>query len=134
MGFNNKNDKEIFEYLFTNLFENKIIYHEKVTMLCEVDSFEVTEKGFEIWLKPLKPLMKLSGFRENFYNKLVEKKIFSLGATFEFGNSKTKLFDGKTIGRPYCPFMLWPIKEMVEKISKLEGQALNDEVSKLFWD
>ena len=132
MEFNNKSDKEVFEYLFNNLFENKIIYHERVTILCGVVSFEVTEKGFEIWLKPLKPLMKLSGVREIFYNRLVEKKIFTLGATFEFGDSKTKLFDGKTIGRPYCPFMLWPIKEIVEKITNLEGEALKEEIKKLW--
>ncbi len=134
MEFNNKSDKEVFEYLFNNLFENKIIYHERVTILCEVNRFEVTEKGFEIWLTPLKPLMNLKGFRQIFYNKLVDKKVFSLGATFEFGDSNTKLFDGKMIGRPYCPFMLWPIKEMVEKISSLEGEALKEEISKLYWD
>ncbi len=132
MEFNNKSDKEVFEYLFNNLFENKIIYHERVTILCEVDRFEVTEKRFEIWLKPLKPLMKLSGFRENFYNRLLEKKIFSLGASFEFGDTNTRLFDGNKIGRPYCPFMLWPLKEMVENINKLEGEALNEEISKLY--
>jgi hypothetical protein len=132
MEFNNKPDKEVFEYLFNNLFENKIIYHERVTILCEVDRFEVTEKRFEIWLKPLKPLMKLSGFRENFYNRLVEKKIFSLAASFEFGDTSTKLFDGKLIGRPYCPFMLWPLKELVENICKLEGEALKEEISKLY--
>lgn len=127
------NDKEIFENLFSNLYENKIIYHERVTVLCEVDRYEVSENDFRIWLKPLKPLMKLKGYRENFYNGLVEKKIFTLSSTFEFGDTGYKLFDGKKIGRPYCPYMLWPIKEIVKDICNSNDKTLDEKVSAL-WD
>ena len=126
------NNKELFENIFTNLFENKIIYHERVTVFCEVDKYEVTEKGFQIWLKPVKPLIKLVGFRERSYSRLVEKKVFSLSSTFEFGNST--LFNGKMIGRPYCPFILWPNKELVEEVSQLNEVELTEKIYNLLWD
>lgn len=121
------------ESLFTNLFDNKVIYHERVTLLCDVDMYRITEGDFRVWLKPVKPLyLGYQNRRERMYKYLVEKKIFSLGSALraDYG----KLFDGKRIGRPYCPYTLWASKELVERVSKMNDQELDEHLYDMLWD
>jgi hypothetical protein len=127
-------NKTLFEHLFSNLFENQIIYHERVTMLCKVVQYDVTEEGFEIWLTPIKPLMELKSFREVFYNRLVEKGVFTLSSTFKFGDDDSQLYNGKSIGRPYCPFTLWPDKDLVAAVAQMDEAELGPYLNKMLWE
>jgi hypothetical protein len=122
--------KEQFDRLFSSLFENKIIYHERITVLCKVNKYEATEDRFEVWLRPLRPLF-LSNF-EHMYHRLLENGEFCLGAVFDFNG--WRLFDGKRIGHPYCPFTLWPTTEVVQRICRLTEPIPAEMVHRLLWE
>lgn len=46
--------------------------------------YEITEEGFKVWPTPINALMKLKSYREQFYNRLVEKGAFTLSSAFDF--------------------------------------------------
>ncbi len=123
------NNKELFESLFSDLYENRVIYHERVTMLCEVVRYEVTEDGFDISLNWIKPLY-LGPFHPLYLDTREE---IHLGASFEFGDSFS-LYDGYRIGRPYCPFVLWTDKQLVETLSGMSDEQLETDLSQLLWN
>ena len=121
--------KELFESLFTDLYENKVIYHERVTMLCEVIRYEVTEEGFDVWLNWIKPL-----YLGDFYPEYLDThEEIHLGAAFVVGNGDFSLYDGHRIGRAYCPFSLWTDKGLVETVAKMSAEELESNLSNLLW-
>lgn len=122
------NSKELFESLFSDFFQNRIIYHERVTMLCEVARYEVTEDGFDIWLNWIKPLYL--GIFDPVY--LYTREEIHLGAPYDFGDSFS-LYDGHCIGRPYCPFVLWTDKRLVESVSRMSDEELETNLGDLLW-
>ncbi len=125
------NSKELFESLFSDLYQNKVIYHERVTMLCEVVRYEVTDDQFEISLNWLKPLY-LGPFDPEYLHTRQE---INLGAAF-LDNDKhfLPLYDGYRIGRPYCPFILWTGKETVEAVCKMSDEELATNLHDLLWN
>ena len=123
------NSKEIFESLFSDLYENKVIYHERVTMLCEVIRYEVTEEDFEVWLNWIKPLY-LGDFHPEYLDTHEE---IHVGAAFVVGNGDFSLYDGHRIGRAYCPFSLWTEKGLVETVAKMSAEELEANLSNLLW-
>lgn len=130
MDRNPPNSKELFGSLFSDLYENKVIYHERVTMLCEMIRYEVTEDGFDVWLNWVKPLY-LSVFHPRYLDTREE---LHLGAAFLAGEDPFPLYDGHRIGRPYCPFTLWTDKQTVETICKMNDEELETDLSKLLWN
>ena len=124
------NTKELFESLFGDLYENKIIYHERVTMLCEVVSYEVTNEGFDIWLNWIKPLY-LGPFYQEFLDTREE---IHLGAAFLVNEDMFRLYDGHAIRRAYCSFTLWTGKETVEAVCKMSDEKLGTDLHDLLWN
>ncbi len=124
------NSKELFESLFSDLYENKVIFHERVTMLCDVVRYEVTDKRFDIWLNWVRPLF-LGIFEPRFLETHEE---IHLSATFEFGPYDWQLYDGHSIGQAYCPFTLWTDKKTVETVCKMSKEELEASLSNILWD
>jgi len=130
------NSKELFESLFSDLYQNKVIYHERVTMLCEVARYEVTEEGFDIWLNWLKPLY-LGPFHPVYLDTREEIHLgaaFLLGGAFLADEGAFRLYDGHRISRPYCPFTLWTNKETVEVACKMSDEELETNLHELLWN
>lgn len=125
-----QNSKELFESLFSDLYQNKVIYRERVTMLCEVVRYEVTDEGFEIWLNWLKPLY-LGPFHPRYLDTREE---INLGASFLFNEPAFRLYDGHQITCPYCPFILWTGKETVEAVCKMSDEELKTNLHELLWN
>jgi len=124
------NSKKLFESLFSDLYQNKVIYRERVTMLCEVVRYEVTDEGFEIWLNWLKPLY-LGPFHPVFLDTREE---IHLGAAFLVYEHAFRLYGGHRITHPYCPFILWTGKETVEAACKMSDEELKTNLSELLWN
>ena len=124
------NSKELFESLFSDLYENKVIYHERVTMLCEVVRYDVTEEQFDIWLNWLKPLY-LGPFHPAYLDTREE---IHLGAAFQVNEDAFRLYDGHRITHAYCPFTLWTDKETVETACKMSDEELKTNLHELLWN
>ena len=41
-------DRQLLEELFANLFENRVIYHERITILSEVERVEITDSELDV--------------------------------------------------------------------------------------
>ncbi|MEJ7847043.1 MAG: hypothetical protein WKF92_03025 [Pyrinomonadaceae bacterium] len=124
------NSKELFESLFSDLYQNKVIYRERVTMLCEVVRYEVTDEQFEIWLNWLKPLY-LGPFEPVY---LDTREVIHLGAAFMVDEPAFRLYNGHQISRPYCPFILWTGKETVGAVCKMSDEELETDLHEMLWN
>lgn len=125
------NIKEQLELLFTNLFEKQLIFHERVTILCELVAFELKDDRFSVELKAIKALNKTNEGQNRMFEHITSKPTFTVCATYTMGDYK--ILNGKKIGRPYCPFILFADPIIVEKIGKLSGQELAENISDLMW-
>ena len=125
-----QNSKELFESLFSDLYQNKVIYRERVTMLCEVLRYEVTDEGFDIWLNWLKPLW-LGPFDPVY---LYTREEIHLAAAFLVNEDMFRLYDGHKITCAYCPFILWTGKETVEAVCKMSDEELETDLHELLWN
>jgi len=101
------------ELQFKNLFENKLIFHERVTILCELVNYELKEDRFSVELKAIKALVNESEGQNRMYQHITSKPTFTVWSTYTLGNYK--IFDGKKIGMPYCPFLIFADSAVVEK-------------------
>lgn len=124
------NSKELFESLFSDLYQNKVIYHERVTMLCEVVRYEVTNEQFDIWLDWLRPLY-LGPFDPEYLHTREE---IHLGAAFQVNEDAFRLYDGHKIGDPYSPFILWTDKETVKAACNMTDEELKTDLHDLLWN
>lgn len=124
------NSKELFESLFSDLYQNKVVYHERVTMLCEVVRYEVTDEQFDIWLNWIKPLY-LGPFHPQF---LDTHEAFHLGAAFMVNKDTLRLYDGHSIGHAYCPFTLWTGKDIVKAVCEMSDEELETNLHDLLWN
>ena len=121
-----------YKELFDNLYENKLIYHEKVTILCEVVSYELKEDSFKIELKVVKPLHNEFDYQNRIFNYIISKPTFEVSSPYEFGGKK--VINGKKIGISYCPFTIWADPLLVEKVSKLNDDELHIQLHDLLWN
>jgi hypothetical protein len=116
-----------FQKLKNNLFNNLAVYHERVTLLIELTEFEILKTQVNFKGKIIKPLDFEAVKNSRFYEYVTTNKEISLGASYLFGEKDTNpLIKGTTIGRPYCPFVLWLDPELTKFV--LENE---DEITKL---
>lgn len=123
--------KEELELLFKNLYEGKLIFHERVTILCDLIKYELNSEGFSVTLKSIKPLNMVSSNQVRIYNYIDSKSTFSVGSTFEFGDYK--ILNNKKIGRPYCPYSIWLDPVLVRNVCYMSEQDLKENLSNLLW-
>lgn len=127
----NESIKQQLEALFNNLFENKLIFNERVTILCELVKCELHDDRFKVELKPIIALDNNRDYRNRMYKHITSKPTFTVSATYTFGNYK--IFNGKRIGRPYCPFVIFADPTMVEKVCKLMSTEIPEDIFDLLW-
>lgn len=124
-----------FQKLKNNLFNNLAVYHERVTLLIELTGFEILKTRVNFKGKIIKPLDFEKVKNSRYYEWVTTTKEISFGSSYLFGEEDTNpLIEGTTIGRPYCPFILWLDPELTKFV--LEN---GDEITKLIpgyilWD
>ncbi|MDX9933200.1 MAG: hypothetical protein RB294_11495 [Bacteroidales bacterium] len=75
--------KSVMGSLFDNLYENKIIYREKVAFIAEVESFELSEEYFSVNLKLLQHIRGDSVRDYNFAANFKANKIIRIKSKWE---------------------------------------------------
>lgn len=119
----NKKEKNNFskasEWL-TNLYQNKVIYHERVDLIVRLDDLIIDEKGFRA--KAIREhILKIPPFltrrktfnQDDFFSKnFVE---WNIGTTFKYGtiDDSDKSISG------YGSFQIWTDPATVQKIEQL---------------
>jgi hypothetical protein len=126
--------------MFGNLYDNKIIFHERITVFCEFIECRVVDgiadefsgglvDGFiSLELKMIEPVLKIRPIFQNIYEKWKVKNI-SVGTN----NPNNINLDLQEIGGAYCPFHIWTNYDLVKKISELKKQGKTEEIPGILW-
>ncbi|HMQ02386.1 MAG TPA: hypothetical protein PKD26_00520 [Pyrinomonadaceae bacterium] len=126
-------EKERFEHLFSDLYENRFASRETAFYLWELVRHEIQDDRFFVWANPLRVATSLNltqpGVNEMRLNDLKERAPFRLGCAFKIGDRST-LMPYKHVWGYGLSF--WFDKELVKKLSELtDKQFDNGEHSRL---
>ena len=107
---------EVFSPLFNNLFENKVVYHERFTCIVKLEDIEITPDWFSA--KAIPYLLIEKGNR---MDRFFPKKPWNIFAKWSF----LRLIN--TCLTPYSSWLMWADPEIVEKLvlQKNYKEALN---------
>jgi len=111
---------ELLSPLFKNLYENKVVYHERFTSIVLLENIKLTPDLFEA--TAINYLLIEAG-RIKRYRPLPEK--WSVGANWKFLR-----LSGNCLS-PYSSWLMWTDPELVEKVEKLVKAELIIEALKL---
>jgi hypothetical protein len=124
----NLQHQEALQILKNNLYGNRAIYHERISILIEFLAFDILETSVKFKAKIIKPLDDEHANKRNIYKYFTDKPFIQFSASYKWSedeNSNTDILKGSTLWRPYCPFMLWLDHDLVQFVSEQ-----NDEVTK----
>jgi hypothetical protein len=123
-----------FESLKNNLTDNLAIYHERITLLIKLTVFEIGKNGVNFKAKILKPLNRTEAEQNILYKHMIEEDEISFSANYQFGtDDKTRLLNGRKVGRPYCPFTLWLDPELAKFVAENEDVITKQIPEYILW-
>ena len=105
----NKFRFEVFSPLFNNLFEKKVVYHERFTGIVILDEINISPKMFEAIAIPYLIIEKGSRL-----DKFYPQKAWKFGSIW----SHIRLIDN-CLNSLYGDWNIWCDPEIVEKVEKL---------------
>jgi hypothetical protein len=124
---NNEFRHKAFAPLFENLYENKMIYHERgVGRLIQVKDLEITPEKFRATAFPL-CIIYDNYQRGGAYRELEEWKF---GATWDW----MMFGDGTSFHVPYANFTIWLEEECIKRVEKLIAENRLDETYNVVWE
>lgn len=110
-----------FAPLFIDLYENKMVYHERVTLIIKVENLVITPERYDATAVPL----IFIGSDQRQADKF-------MGRTWKFGgvwSSTCLINDG--LGSPYGGGWVWTEPELVKRVEELALQGEYNEAKKL---
>lgn len=102
---------EVLSPLFKNLYENKVIYHERVTSIIKLENIKLTPDLFEATAIRLKLFEPISNFFKN--KPISTKRSWTIGANWAY-----LTLDKNGCLHPYS-WLMWVDPELVRKVEKL---------------
>ena len=114
--------KSVMGSMFDNLYENKIIYREKVAFIAEVESFELSDEFFSVNLKLLHHIRGDSVRDYNYAANFEVNKIVRIKCRWESMGFK----ENSLCSSGYNSWFIVFDAELVEKIEKLifDGETI----------
>lgn len=126
-----KNNDEYKKYghYFNNLYDNKIIYHERYTMIVRLEDLEVTEDYFKATAIRERFIMENPIRRERVMNSNLFSKWTFRGSWQDATYSENPF----RIGQPYATFVVWTEPEVVKYIEQLVEKGDFKEIRNILW-
>ncbi len=125
-------DRQLLEELFSDLYENRIIYHERITILSEVERVEITDSELDVWHRPIRLLYKPDHwFVDGMYERWISVAPLRCGAVLGNKDFLYKYHCNGRLSAPYIPFLLWPHKDLVKKISSMTDEELKTDLQRV---
>lgn len=127
-----KNNDEYKKYghYFNNLYENKVIYHERVTMIVRLEDLEVNEEYFKATAIRERFIIENPIRREKFKNSKFFKQ-WTFKGCWQYATYSENPF---CIGKPYASFKIWTEPALVKHVEKLVNQEDFEEIENILWD
>lgn len=117
-----------------NLYQNKLIYHERITMIAELKRYVLTDDYIQIEIKALEPLCNMERpNNKRLYELMQSKSIIKLGTTLKEIEGIARPIKNWKIGRNYCPFILWTHPQIVKQIIEATGENRSMLANNLKW-
>ena len=124
-------DRALLEHLFSNLYNNTFIYHERITILSEVVRYEVTDERFTLFHRPVK-LLRADAMCEGMYERWQSYKDLEAGANLSLPDHPYIYTRGR-LSMAYGPGKIWPGARRVEYISKMSDDDLVTDFNHVMW-
>ena len=122
-------DKESFEHLFTDLYENRFVSCETAFYLWELVQYEVQDDRFLVWANPLKVTTSRNlaqpGINDALLENLKKEAPFELSCSFRIGD-RSSLMPHKHVWGYGLSF--WFDKELIKNISLLTDEEFDQGV------
>ena len=113
---------EVLSPLFNNLYENKVIYHERVTSIIQLENIILTPNKFEATAIRLKLFEPIS----NSFKRIASLNSWTIG-----GNWAYLTLDKKGCLCPYSGWLMWIEPELVKKVEELTNKGNFEEARNL---
>ncbi len=115
--------KEIFSNLINNLYDNKVIYHERNTVIAHIETIVIDTNGFSIKIDRAKTFMEI-----------LPRMTSRMEQGFDFGASWSFLRYNNGCFSPYSGWGgLWTDPDFVKKTIELVDEGRCEEASELLW-
>ena len=108
--------------LFNNLYENKVIYHERVTSIIRLENIVLTPDKFEATAIRLKLFEPIS----NSFKRFASLNSWTIGANWAY-----LTLDKKGCLCPYSGWLMWIEPELVKKVEELTNKSNFEEARNL---
>lgn len=125
-------DRELLRELFPSLHENRIIYHERITVISEVIKVEISDEEFELWHKPFR-LLSAEPVFNGMYEGWQEEPYCAAGVPLNVENHPY-IYDRGRLSMPYSGFLIWPSPEIVSKLSECSDDDVHSLVGRILWN
>ena len=124
-------DRQLLEELFANLYQNQIVYHERITILSKVDRVEITDNELQVWHRPIRLLFKPDArVVDDMYERWLNIGLLNCGASLGLEKFPYHYHHNGRLSGPYRTFLLWPHKELVKQISLMTDEELKTDLRK----
>ncbi|MEI6138553.1 MAG: hypothetical protein WCP85_04790 [Mariniphaga sp.] len=100
--------RQEFSQLFMNLYENKVVYHERITRIIKLDKIELLPDRFNAIAIPYLLIEKGNRLDESYRHKS-----FELGASWKYLR-----LDGIVLS-PYSSWLMWCDPNLVKQVEML---------------
>jgi len=97
-------DRKLVEDLFNNLYESRIIYHERITILSEVIKAEITDEKYELWHRPIK-LLNANPVFDGMYERWNDRPHLVCSAALSLTDHPCVYANGR-LSLPYSSFTI----------------------------
>lgn len=125
-------DRRLLEELFADLFENRIIYHERITILSEIERVEITDSELDVWHRPIRLLFSPDHpFVDGMYERWQSAAPIRCGAVIGNKDFLYKYHPNGRLSAPYVPFLLWPHKGLVKKVGAMTDEELKADLHRM---
>lgn len=125
-------NRNLIAELFGNLYNDLIIYHERITILSEVLKTEITEKKFSLWHRPVR-LLKADPVFDGMYDRWISSKELECG--FALGTPDHQcIYTWGRLSVAYAGFKIWTGSKRVEFISNMSNDELLNDFGHVMWE
>jgi len=125
-------EQKLCDSLFSDLYENKIIYHSKVTLLCELLNYDLADNLLTINFKVIEPLIKVKPYQRGLYEKLKQKEQVQAKARLTFNYNHIDIEKRKLTA--FGSFNIWTKFELVKTICELKIDNNEQEIFDKIWE
>lgn len=125
---------------FENLYENKIIYHERVTLLCTLLNYDYVNDVLKVEFKVDEPVLRIKPYLKHFYEGLKQKEKIQVAVKSpitsvkgETSSSYNRIYNDRRKLVSFGSFSIWTGFDLVREIHDLKQKNEEQKIFEKLW-